>query len=269
MRRGNKKRLYFSIERLLIVVLVVAISVIAVRAVDNFQDREQSPCPAGMVFVGSSGGGFCIDKYEASPGEDCLDDFPENMRETMINMEKSGCRSVSRAGQKPWTFVSRDQAAEICRMGGKRLPTAAEWQSAALGTLDAPAGNCQLSNNWDEQPGPGGQGDDCVSGVGAYDMIGNVWEWVSDEVVDGVYRDMDLPAAGYIQAMSSSGLPAQTADTPNQGYGEDYLWLKTGGLKAVAKGGYYDSGSDGGRYSTYVEASPSFTGPGVGFRCVK
>jgi formylglycine-generating enzyme required for sulfatase activity len=63
------------------------------------------------------------------------------------------------------------------------LPTDKEWLQVALGTPDKETGwdsdDCQVENNWDIQPGLAGTGKNCVSAAGAYDMIGNVWEWTN------------------------------------------------------------------------------------------
>src|SRR5204862_59433 len=60
---------------------------------------------------------------------------------------------------------------------GKRLLTNAEWQAAALGTPDGPP--CFVDKADDEGPAPTGT-PGCTSDVGAYDMVGNVSEWVAD-----------------------------------------------------------------------------------------
>lgn len=244
----------------------------AVRAVDDWRDREKSPCSDDMVFVPSPVGGFCIDKYENSPGRDCDYPFPMNQHDTALNLNNGKCRPEAGVGRRPWTYVSRDQAQNLCALAGKRLPTAAEWHLAALGTPDdsgQSAVSCLLSGNWPMSPGPAGFGQECVSAVGAYDMIGNVWEWVSDEVGAGQNNGIELPERGYISTMSVSGFPSATGAEPVPEYNGDFFWVKADGIRAVAKGGYYGSAAEGGRFSTYAEAAADFTGPGIGFRCVK
>ena len=84
----------------------------------------------------------------------------------------------------PAQFITWFQAAAAARNSGKRPPTNQEWQVAALGTLDTGgADNGSTTCNPDDSvPGVAltGSRSGCVSDVGAFDMVGNVWEWVAD-----------------------------------------------------------------------------------------
>jgi formylglycine-generating enzyme required for sulfatase activity len=78
--------------------------------------------------------------------------------------------------------VSYGIAAAACRNSGKRLPSNAEWRAAALGTPDPwpqddPAHQCNVSG---PSALPTGSRIKCVSDVGAFDMVGNVTEFVAD-----------------------------------------------------------------------------------------
>lgn len=92
---------------------------------------------------------------------------------------------------------------------GKRLPTEAEWELAAIGNSDGrnyryPWGNAQPSAklcNYDTLVGhttpvnayPAGQ-----SAYGCYDMLGNVWEWTAS-AFEGYKNFKSYPYRGYSQ----------------------------------------------------------------------
>ena len=252
-----------------IIVIVSGASFVVVKAVDiKFQNTDSEACPREMVFIASSDGGFCIDKYEASAGKNCPLVNPRSIKDSRKNLVVPRCKAVSAFGLNPWRYISRDQAERACSQAGKRLATPREWHLAALGTDDINA-NCQLYNNWEEQPGRGGQDLKCVSSGGAYDMVGNLWEWTDAVVKDGVWAGVNLPQSGYIAGTDGQGMPGLVQVEAHPDYNQDYFWIKSSGLRAVAKGGYYDSEAKGGVYSTYVELNPSEVSPGIGFRCVR
>ncbi len=86
----------------------------------------------------------------------------------------------------PASFNNWFQAAAAARNSGKRLPTNQEWQVAALGTPDtAGADNGTTTCNTDylvfpAGATPTGSRSSCVSDVGTFDMVGNLWEWVAE-----------------------------------------------------------------------------------------
>jgi len=122
-----------------------------------------SPCPGGMVQVAAEPA-FCIDQYE-SPGK----------------------------GRMPETGVSLAQAKATCHSRGARLCTESEWEAACRGEGDSsyPYGSsyrrgvCNTDASRSGAIAVAGHFPDCVSAAGAFDMSGNVAEWVAEGGVRG------------------------------------------------------------------------------------
>jgi Sulfatase-modifying factor enzyme 1 len=273
----QKKKKFGKVQWLVVTLAAIILSTVGIKASDSLfggQGKNNSVCPPDMVFVPGANGGFCIDKYEDAAGSGCSAKNPANQDETRADLENASCQPVSQPGLIPWRYISQNQAAVACAKVGKRLPTNEEWQAAALATPDKNsnwgADDCQVANNWAEQPGPTGSGKNCVSGVGAYDMVGNVWEWVEGTVEDGKYQGVDLPDDGYIKGVNSQGMPTGTdANQADPNYNDDYLWILKTGSRGIARGGYWNNNDQAGQYSVYLVAPPSEAGTGTGFRCAK
>ncbi len=219
-------------------------------------------CPAGMVNIQSAVSFSCVDRYEASPSVDCPVSTINSLADVEENLELKECMSTSEAGRDPWRFVSREEAQLLCARSGKRLPTALEWYSFSIGTNE---GFCNTDSGYEKT----GMYPQCVSARGAFDTVGSVWEWVSEDVIDGKYvsNKIDLPDSGYVVEVDAAGLPVVTSGSENGRMG--YFWTAEKPVSALMRGGYFGSKDDATVYSVQANLTASFRGAGVGFRCVQ
>jgi len=186
-------------------IVAAALSLLAAPAA-----AAPAPCPPDSVLSGT----VCIDTYEASlwlvpPGETKLIRKIKAGTATLADLQAQGVQrglvlgdlgldcpvdgagclnvyAVSIAGVTPAAFVSWFQATAAARNASKRLPTSAEWQAAALGTPDTGGADDGATTCNTDNLVPGvtatGSRSACVSDVGAFDTVGNFYEWVADWV---------------------------------------------------------------------------------------
>ncbi|MDA0692540.1 MAG: SUMF1/EgtB/PvdO family nonheme iron enzyme [Nitrospinae bacterium] len=201
-----------------------------------FQDEE----PANTVRLN----GFYIDSHEVTQKE-----FQRVMGDNP---------SVYKGSNFPVERVTWSEATEFCERVGKRLPTEAEWEWAARGgqrsvfpwgdkAESRKANFCdkQCDKRWKES-----QFDDDyrytapvgsfpANGYGAFDMAGNVYEWVTDWYAEDYYEKS----------------PRDNPKGPETG------------KRKVIRGGSWINYSTGVRPAERTEAKPAARLNFVGFRC--
>jgi formylglycine-generating enzyme required for sulfatase activity len=130
---------------------------------------------------------YFIDAFEVT--NDQYKKFVQAVRRSLPDDWVQGTYPAGK-GNFPVAYVSWFDAEAYCRWAGKRLPSEQEWEKAARGAagLKYPWGNAFNPALANIAKGPVmfasavpvGQHKDGRSPYGAYDMIGNVWEWTSD-----------------------------------------------------------------------------------------
>ncbi len=181
---------------------LVVLGVVALVAVAGFlllRDRERAPPaparPVGMVLVPA--GDYLVGGGTSRPRRTVtLDSFYLDSTEVTIGAYQRYLDSTR--GTAPWrgspspdwpaTGILWREAQRFCEWRDVRLPTEEEWEAAARG----PAGSrYPWGESWDRGRANAGSAADTLkpvggfplgrSFVGAVDMVGNAWEWVSAE----------------------------------------------------------------------------------------
>jgi len=236
-------------------------------------------CPTGMVYVPAPAK-ICIDRYEVSysasgtkpDGTSCSSNCP-----------------ISQYDATPWVSVSQLNAIPYCENMGKVLPSDYEWFIAATGVPDPhtsdPANDSEPCNIWTDSKPSGstwavtnqaiktGTATKCISANGAYDMVGNVWEWVND-----TKSTSDIYSSGNTQVPNSNrtiayindyGVPITAGGTSCSGgkCNNDYYWVASGTLTAGLRSGFWTTGAGAGRFALFLGIAPSYSNSGIGFRC--
>jgi formylglycine-generating enzyme required for sulfatase activity len=190
---------------------------------------------AGATQLGVVGDDYapCTDN-----GQNCLDDI----------------YAVSLPGVTPSADLTWFQAQAACENARKRLPTSAEWQAAVIGTPDPGLDNGTTDCNTDAFGGSVATGSrtSCKSARGAYDMVGNVDEWVADWV----------PRSAACGTWSASVSP--TGDLQCLGGA-----ATMGEPGALLRGGDFGFGDDAGPLTVDGTREPSEAYDVIGFRCAR
>jgi|WetSurMetagenome_2_1015567.scaffolds.fasta_scaffold01719_12 formylglycine-generating enzyme required for sulfatase activity len=216
-------------------------------------DGRQSEAPAHTVTVSP----FQIDKTEVSSAQydSCVAAgacTPAHYGDgTCVIWTGQGFKNVRvprnfRNARYPAVCVTWFQAQAYCRAHGKRLPTEAQWEYAAL------AGR-RANYAWGDEPPsprrcpspparhPERTGSFAPNPWGLYDMTGNVWEWTAD------HYDPDYYAS------------ARQSDPQGSDVGQ---------YRVIRGGGWY-SGPQQLRVKNRQWFEPNFGEVSIGFRCAR
>lgn len=224
------------------------------------QDSEMVLVPAGDFIMGKNSSAptdwqpehkvkidaFYMDKYEVTNKQ-----YYDYCKATKAPLPSFWGMAEFKSGMDypdyPVVGISYFEADKYARWAGKRLPTEAEWEYAARGGLinkNYPWGDeidSTKVNYGRKYKGILKVGSFKPNGFGLFDIVGNVWEWTSDNYSDNYY----------------SASPDQNPKGP------------VNGRFKVIRGGSWHSGAM--CIQTYYRngLSPSWIDFGVGFRCVK
>jgi sulfatase modifying factor 1 len=204
-------------------------------------------CPPGMALAFAEAGAACIDLYEGAivqvSGDGGIAPWPYFM--PVDGLAPGTYRAIPAAGIFPQGYISQVQASFACTAAGKRLCTFDEWTSACRGRPEHdyvyPYGDTYepgRCNEGKESPililfGPnptysaaelddprcdqlegglaqGGAYAGCESAYGAFDMHGNIHEWVAELTpsgdgvfLGGYFVDATLNGAGCTYATTA------------------------------------------------------------------
>jgi len=210
----------------------------------EFNGVEMALVPSGCFMMGSTGG----DQDEQPIHEVCFEQpfWIDVYEVTNQQYGETGCADEL---QQPRDCISWEEASSYCESRQARLPTEAEWEYAARGpdNLIYPWGNEFIAENTvfafnsDGESTTIGSREGGVSWVGAYDMSGNVWEWVSDWYDDEYY----------------SNSPRINPQGPNNG--TSHVW----------RGGSWGAVEFSLRTADRAGSESAFTGLTGGFRCAR
>ncbi|MCL4275603.1 MAG: SUMF1/EgtB/PvdO family nonheme iron enzyme [Anaerolineales bacterium] len=220
--------------------------------------------PAGEFTMGSDNGepdekpvhqvyldAFWIDQTEVTNAmyTTCVADGGCTPPSSSRSYTRNSYYGNSEFNDYPVIYVNGYQANAYCQWAGRSLPTEAEWEKAARGTdgRTYPWGEGISCDNANYYAGRLCVGDTSKvrsyesgkSPYGAYDMTGNVWEWVNDWYSSAYYEESPL--------LNPLG--------PHSGQ------------TRIARGGAWSTREYRSRSTYRNSISPTIDGDGLGFRC--
>ncbi|HXV69422.1 MAG TPA: formylglycine-generating enzyme family protein [Nitrospira sp.] len=215
------------------------------------RDGGRDEYPRHDVFLDA----YFIDKFEVTNGRYLAfvkatgHRVPQNPQNPTRNLWQGDTIADSLI-DRPVINVDWFDAETYCTWAGKRLPTEAEWEKAAKGTSDRrfPWGNVEptgkhlnYNQRWigEKTLMPVGSYEAGKSPFGAYDMAGNVWEWVND----------------WYDARYYEKSPEKNPKGPDTG------------SKKVVRGAGWQNETPTVRIFTRVDSDPTVRNESTGFRC--
>ncbi|WKZ38886.1 MAG: SUMF1/EgtB/PvdO family nonheme iron enzyme [Anaerolineales bacterium] len=220
--------------------------------------------PAGEFTMGSDNGepdekpvhqvyldAFWIDQTEVTNAmyTTCVADGGCTPPSSSRSYTRNSYYGNSEFNDYPVIYVNGYQANAYCQWAGRSLPTEAKWEKAARGTdgRTYPWGEGISCDNANYYAGRLCVGDTSKvrsyesgkSPYGAYDMTGNVWEWVNDWYSSAYYEESPL--------LNPLG--------PHSGQ------------TRIARGGAWSTREYRSRSTYRNSISPTIDGDGLGFRC--
>jgi formylglycine-generating enzyme required for sulfatase activity len=187
--------------------------------------------------------------------------------------------ACSLPNENPSRYITWFQAQEVCGAAGKRLCTNAQWQLAAFGTADPsasdPGDDSEICNIWSNSKPAGstwgttnetiltGSASQCISRYGAYDMVGNLWEWTANWYGQGVNgvggfqaNDGEFHGDGYWNVDNAQNNGTYNPSTP--------------AFPASAlRSGNWNYGSQSGVFALLLRNGPAHWSLSIGTRCCK
>ena len=215
-------------------------------------ERLSDQVPKHHVYLDA----FYIDKYEVTNAL-----YAQFVQATRRQAPRLSTYQQFNQPKQPVVGVTWHEAQAYCAWAGKRLPTEAEWEKAARGSegrlypwgndFDGPQLNyCDKHCPFDwkdtaiddgyARTAPVGSYEQGKSPYGAYDMAGNVWEWVADWYSADYYQHSPAqhptgPADGSHKVVRGGAwfVPAPATRTATRQRFDNHYWGDNIGLRCA------------------------------------
>ena len=230
----------------------------------------ERPVGNGMTDQIVGVGDFWIDRYEVSvwAAEDCtglqfgsnaIDDYPDSFPD--LGEWSQPLYACSLEGQAPAGSLTWLQAIQVCAQAGKGLCSNAMWQAAVAGSPEA---SCNTDTGSVALTGSRAA---CVSKRGAFDMVGNRSEWVSDWFIGGLWPTVADPYMPFNLDFIEDLLRGFAGRVCNQSVCDDPSDFLDRVPAAGLRGGSYEDGTDAGPFYFDVMSGLDRGAPSAGVRC--